>query len=162
MKPFWGWALVALSAIALIPDAARADTVLPNTTWGSIPGENSSGASAQITGTAPRSGNGAVELIGDRTRFTNGNYFSTSGGCISSPPCRAMSTTGASPQIVQILTTLIIRRRLGCTFTTQLRASAANSSGRGRTITFMEMRQRTPGIQPRHPIFFIRIPRGLA
>jgi hypothetical protein len=71
--------LLASAAVAFIANAAQADTVLPNTSWGSIPGENSSGASATITTAAPRSGNGSVELIGDRTRFTNGNYYDTTG-----------------------------------------------------------------------------------
>jgi hypothetical protein len=71
--------LLASAAIAFIANAAQADTVLPNTSWGSLPGENNAGSSATITTAAPRSGNGSVELIGDRTRFTNGNYFDTSG-----------------------------------------------------------------------------------
>lgn len=67
--------LAALGVLALTVAQARADIVYPNTSWGSIPGENSAGASATITNTVPRNGNGSLELAGDRTRYTNGNYF---------------------------------------------------------------------------------------
>lgn len=42
-------------------------------TW--VSNGNSSGGSSAITGTAPRSGNGSVEMTGDRTRFMMGNNF---------------------------------------------------------------------------------------
>ncbi|WP_233151095.1 PEPxxWA-CTERM sorting domain-containing protein [Sphingomonas sp. BT553] len=45
------------------------------TSWGVIPSENSAGASAVITSTAPRSGNGSIELKGDRTRFQEGIQY---------------------------------------------------------------------------------------
>jgi hypothetical protein len=49
---------------------AAVSTVLPgDPAWGNPPGENSGGGSSAITNTAPRSGNGSLELFGDRTRF---------------------------------------------------------------------------------------------
>jgi len=46
---------------------AATETVLPgDAQWAS---ENSGGGSSTITSTAPRSGNGSLELFGDRTRF---------------------------------------------------------------------------------------------
>ena len=71
-------ALAALGILTLTIAQAQADTVYPNTTWASLPGENSAGASATITNAAPRNGNGSVELVGDRTRYTNGNYYDRS------------------------------------------------------------------------------------
>lgn len=69
-------AMAAIGVLALTIAHARADTVYPNTTWGSLPGENTGGGAATITNTVPRNGNGSVELVGDRTRYTNGNYYS--------------------------------------------------------------------------------------
>ena len=43
--------------------------------WGVLPGENSAGASAVITASQPRNGNGSVELSGDRTRFQLGIQY---------------------------------------------------------------------------------------
>ncbi len=56
---------------------ASAVTVLPgDPTW--VNSENSGGGSSAITGTAPRSGNGSVEMTGDRTRFVGlGNFYSS-------------------------------------------------------------------------------------
>lgn len=72
--------LMLAASVSLVSFAnAHADIVYPNTTWGSIPGENSAGASAAITATVPYDGNGSVELKGDRTRFSNGNYYDTTG-----------------------------------------------------------------------------------
>ena len=45
------------------------------TSWGVLPGENSAGASAVITASQPRNGNGSVELSGDRTRFQLGIQY---------------------------------------------------------------------------------------
>lgn len=62
--------LVALAALAPLHAGAAAITVLPGDgTWTS--GGNTGGGSSAITGTAPRSGGGSVELFGDRTRFTS-------------------------------------------------------------------------------------------
>lgn len=71
--------LTAVGLLAAAVGSARADVVYPNTTWGSIPGENTGGGSAVITATAPYDGNASVEMTGDRARFTNGNYYNTSG-----------------------------------------------------------------------------------
>ncbi|MEK7549453.1 MAG: PEPxxWA-CTERM sorting domain-containing protein [Patescibacteria group bacterium] len=43
--------------------------------WSNPPGENSVTGSAVITSTAPRSGNGSLELSGDRSRFILGNQY---------------------------------------------------------------------------------------
>jgi hypothetical protein len=60
-----GWASTAGAAVV---------TVLPgDPSWAS--GGNSGGGSSAITGTAPRSGAGSLELTGDRTRFFYGNPF---------------------------------------------------------------------------------------
>lgn len=70
--------LSVAAAVLFTLGAAEATTVvvLPNTTWGTIPGESSNGGSATITGTAPHDGNGSIEMFGDRTRFSVGNYYS--------------------------------------------------------------------------------------
>lgn len=69
----------ALAVALLLGPVAHAATqvVLPNTSWGVIPGESSGGGSATITTVAPFDGNGSLEMFGDRTRFTNGNYYSS-------------------------------------------------------------------------------------
>lgn len=55
-------------------------TVTPSSTdWGNPSGENGGGGSSSITNTSPRSGNGSVELFGDRTRFVGlGNFYDPS------------------------------------------------------------------------------------
>lgn len=68
-------ALAAFAVLALTAARAQADTIYPNTSWGSLPGENTGGGAATITNAAPRNGNGSLELVGDRTRYTNGNYY---------------------------------------------------------------------------------------
>ena len=77
--------LALLGASALTASAVTV-TVLPgDLTWGST--GNSGGGSSAITGTAPRSGNGSLELFGDRTRFIGlgDPYSSTSNlGLLSS------------------------------------------------------------------------------
>ena len=75
--------LALLGASALTASAVTV-TVLPgDLTWGST--GNSGGGSSAITGTAPRSGNGSLELFGDRTRFIGlGNPDSSNLGLLSS------------------------------------------------------------------------------
>ena len=52
-------------------------TVLPgDPSWSTIPGENSGGGSSTINATLPINGNGSIEMFGDRTRFSMGNYYS--------------------------------------------------------------------------------------
>lgn len=73
---FFAAALLAVS-IGSAP-AYAAETVVVVTPsnpqgWSNPPGENSVTGSAAITSTAPRSGNGSVELTGDRSRFIMGN-----------------------------------------------------------------------------------------
>ncbi|MDQ8198377.1 hypothetical protein QEH56_09475 [Pelagicoccus enzymogenes] len=55
-------------------------TVTPSSTnWANPPGENGAGGSSSITNTSPRSGNGSVEMFGDRTRFVGlGNFYDSS------------------------------------------------------------------------------------
>lgn len=45
------------------------------TDWGTLPGEDTGGGSGNITATAARSGNGSVELTGDRSRFQIGIQY---------------------------------------------------------------------------------------
>lgn len=55
------------SLLSGIASTSLAVTVLPgDPNWGS---ESSGGGSSVITGSAPRSGAGSLELFGDRTRF---------------------------------------------------------------------------------------------
>jgi hypothetical protein len=70
--------LAALGAASVMTAGAVTVTVLPgNPTWANPPGENSGGGSSAITSTDPRSGNGSVELFGQRTRFVGlGNFYS--------------------------------------------------------------------------------------
>lgn len=69
--------LVALAAASFSVSAAVV-TVLPgDPNWANPGGENGGGGSSVITATAPRSGNGSLELFGDRTRFIGlGNPYS--------------------------------------------------------------------------------------
>ena len=73
-------AVIAAAAVMAGAWAASATivTVLPgDPTWGDPAGENGGTGSSAITGTAPRSGSGSVELFGDRTRFVGlGNFYS--------------------------------------------------------------------------------------
>lgn len=88
---FRSFILGAAIAVGVASASAATVVVLPgDPTWGSLPGENNAGSSATITGTAPRSGNGSLELIGDRTRFSMGNYYS------------AASNLGLLDQVLQL------------------------------------------------------------
>lgn len=68
----------AIAATALAASAAQASTVtvLPGGAWTNPAGENSGGGSSAITGTNAHSGNGSIELFGDRTRFVMGDLYS--------------------------------------------------------------------------------------
>ncbi|BAK66004.1 hypothetical protein SLG_13290 [Sphingobium sp. SYK-6] len=77
-------AMAALAAGIVIaqPAVAATQTVtslgLPvpaGTAWGSLPGENTGGGDAYISSAAPRSGNGSLELVGDRTRVQTGYQY---------------------------------------------------------------------------------------
>lgn len=73
-------AIGALLAVGASAAAHAAEIVVtPGTlTWVSPASENSGGGSSTITGTMARSGNGSVELTGDRTRlFGLGNPYSS-------------------------------------------------------------------------------------
>ena len=76
--------LAAAAALAFaVPASADTNTVVTNinspsplpagTNWSTIPDENT--GTAQITATAPRSGNGSIELTGDRTRVQTGYQY---------------------------------------------------------------------------------------
>ena len=75
----------AVFALTMVVGAAQASTIVVTppsgtpsaTSWGVLPGEQSAGSSIGITGTAPRSGNGSIEMIGDRTRFQLGIQYAT-------------------------------------------------------------------------------------
>jgi hypothetical protein len=45
--------------------------------WSNPPGKNSGGGSAQISNASARSGNGSIELHGDRTRWVLGSLYSS-------------------------------------------------------------------------------------
>lgn len=72
---------IALLGASVLTASAITVTVLPgDSSWVNPPTENTGagGGSSAITGTAPRSGNGSLELFGDRTRFIGlGNPFSS-------------------------------------------------------------------------------------
>lgn len=70
--------VTAIAAAALAAGAAHANTVtvLPGGAWTNPAGENSGGGSSAITGTNAHSGNGSIELFGDRTRFVLGDLYS--------------------------------------------------------------------------------------
>lgn len=69
--------VLSLVATFSLASSAIAVTVTPSdTSWGNPAGENSGGGSSSITGTAPHSGTGSVEMFGDRTRFVGlGNFY---------------------------------------------------------------------------------------
>ena len=80
---------VALASMALSTFASAGVTTVTTTTgsasktkWGTVAGENSGGGSTKVTNAAPRSGNGSLELRGDRSRAQLGNQF---GGFFTSP-----------------------------------------------------------------------------
>ena len=71
-------ALVAGLALALAGAAgATLVTVVPgDTSWSNPAGENRNGGSSAISAANPRSGDGSLELFGDRTRFIGlGNFY---------------------------------------------------------------------------------------
>ena len=73
----------ALIAAGLVASAASAATVVITSSnpqgWSNPVPENSGGGSAAITATSPRSGDGSVELFGDRTRWVLGDAPKTIG-----------------------------------------------------------------------------------
>jgi hypothetical protein len=77
MKLNTAFVLKGLTAAMLVgfgtAQAAEIVVTPASGTWVST--GNSGGGSSAITGTAPRSGNGSVEMTGDRTRFIMGNNF---------------------------------------------------------------------------------------
>ncbi len=73
---YWTAALAAALVIHAGSPAAAAVITPQDPSWANPAGENTGGGSSAITATAPRDGNGSVELFGDRTRFITGNQFS--------------------------------------------------------------------------------------
>lgn len=70
-------AILAVSAVASV-QASEIIVTAASTSWSSPASENSGGGSSTITGTMARSGNGSLEMTGDRTReFGLGSPYST-------------------------------------------------------------------------------------
>jgi hypothetical protein len=75
--------LLFAAATMAIASPALADTVTVNsvsglpsaTAFGTLPGENTGGGTAMVTTTAARSGNGSLEIFGDRTRTQLGIQY---------------------------------------------------------------------------------------
>lgn len=74
--------LAALSAAAFSTSASAATIVVNSvagtpsaTSWGTIPGENTGGGTAAVTTAVARSGNGSLEMRGDRTRSQLGIQY---------------------------------------------------------------------------------------
>ena len=71
------------AAMVSAASMASAETVVVNdvsgfptaTQWGTFPGENTQGGTAAVTTTAPRSGNGSLEMTGGRTRTQIGIQY---------------------------------------------------------------------------------------
>ena len=81
MRPFSKIAFFAMMSAVVATPAMAADVIvntvapLPSaTTWGTIPGEDVQGTAA-VTNTVARSGNGSLELNGDRTRAQLGIQY---------------------------------------------------------------------------------------
>ena len=69
-------ALLLGASVASTPAIAGEVIVTPTSgEWTNRPGELRDGATAAITTTAPRNGNGSLELTGTRTRFAAGNIY---------------------------------------------------------------------------------------
>lgn len=69
-------AMFASVLAASVSAQAAVVTVTPlDRSWTNPSYENGGGGSSSITGTASQSGNGSVELFGDRTRFMVGNQY---------------------------------------------------------------------------------------
>ncbi len=67
--------LLSTSMVSLPVLAAEVVVTPASAEWSNLPGEARNGATAVITATAPRSGNGSLELTGDRTRFADGTIY---------------------------------------------------------------------------------------
>jgi len=72
--------LIGAASLSAIPVFASTVIVLPtDSSWTNPAGENSGGGSSAITNTAPRSGDGSLEMDGDRTRYVGlGNFYDPS------------------------------------------------------------------------------------
>lgn len=74
-------AALTASVYAIAPASAATvvvNTVAPPptaTSWGTLPGENTGGGTAAVTSTVAQSGNGSLEMRGDRTRTQLGIQF---------------------------------------------------------------------------------------
>jgi len=83
--------LAAIAAVALAMPAAAAEDVVTNidspsplpagSAWSTLPGENT--GTAEITNAQARSGNGSIELTGDRTRVQTGYQYANAAGGLS-------------------------------------------------------------------------------
>lgn len=69
-------AALLVSSVVAAPAMAGEVIVTPESSeWSNRAAESRLGATAAITTTAPRSGNGSLELTGDRTRFAAGTIY---------------------------------------------------------------------------------------
>ena len=69
-------AATAMIVSASMPASAAEVTVLPgDSNWRDLPAERRLGASATVTDSVARSGNGSLEIRGDRTRFATGSIY---------------------------------------------------------------------------------------
>lgn len=85
----------ALACAAMAAPVLANEVVVTPTSggWTSPAGENSAGAFATITDTAAHSGNGSLEMFGDRTRFTMGALYPTSGSDVIASLSDVLSLT---------------------------------------------------------------------
>lgn len=67
--------LISTSMVTFPVLAAEVVVTPASAEWSNLPGEARNGATALITATAPRNGNGSLELTGDRTRFASGTIY---------------------------------------------------------------------------------------
>ncbi|RYY06004.1 MAG: PEP-CTERM sorting domain-containing protein [Alphaproteobacteria bacterium] len=114
---------LAASVYAIAPASAATvvvNTVAPlptATTWGTIPGENTGGGTAAVTSTVAQSGNGSLEMRGDRTRSQLGIQYAaaiTNLGALSNVTGLTFdwriagdSTNGLNPDLTPALRLLI-------------------------------------------------------
>jgi hypothetical protein len=81
MRKFNMMVVAGLLSASALGGAAQAAVVVVTPTsgsWNNLPAESRDGATAEITNTAARSGNGSLELTGARTRFATGTIYPNS------------------------------------------------------------------------------------
>ena len=78
-KKYAALAATLLFAFSTSVQANVVEIYPSDTSWQNLPAEIRDGATSQITSTAPRSGNGSLEMIGQRSRFATGTIYPTAG-----------------------------------------------------------------------------------